>query len=192
MADQAAQPVVDPSRAQADTEIAAGIALLETGDALLAALHFGIALRMTPESAQTVLGAIGDRHDLALELVRGDALRMQGHEHDAGQAYQSVASALSGARAAAEPPAKTPTGPAEAVAEVPAEAVAEVPAEAVAEVPAEAVAEVPAEPPGPLPVDAAADVPAERGAGSLTETPPEAESPESRPPEPAPPISWLD
>ena len=176
MADQAAQPVVDPSRAQADTEIAAGIALLETGDALLAALHFGIALRMTPESAQTVLGAIGDRHDLALELVRGDALRMQGHEHDAGQAYQSVASALSGARAAAEPPAKTPTGPAEAVAEVP----------------AEAVAEVPAEPPGPLPVDAAADVPAERGAGSLTETPPEAESPESRPPEPAPPISWLD
>ena len=101
MADQAAQPVVDPSRAQADTEIAAGIALLETGDALLAALHFGIALRMTPESAQTVLGAIGDRHDLALELVRGDALRMQGHEHDAGQAYQSVASALSVARAAA-------------------------------------------------------------------------------------------
>jgi hypothetical protein len=168
IADQATQPAADSSRTQADTEIAAGIALLETGDALLAALHLGIALRMTPESAQAVLGAIGDRHDLALELVRGDALRMQGLEHDAGQAYQSVASALSGARAAAEPPAKTPAGP------------------------AEAVAEVPAEPPGPLPVDAAAEVPAERAATKSTEAPQEAKSPELRPPEPAPPIVWSD
>jgi hypothetical protein len=173
IADQAAQPAVDSSRAQADTEIAAGIALLETGDALLAALHFGIALRMTPESAQAVLRAIGDRHDLALELVRGDALRMQGHEQDAGQAYQSVASALSGARAAVRPPAEAPAGPADAVAGTP----------------AEAVAELPAEPPGPLPVDAGADVPA---AIKSTEAAPEAERLEPRPPEPAPPISWLD
>ncbi|HJX67334.1 MAG TPA: hypothetical protein VJ258_01275 [Candidatus Limnocylindrales bacterium] len=148
-ADAATQPVVDSGRVQADTEIAAGIALLEKGDALLAALHLGVALRMTPELAQAVLGAIGDRHDLALELVRGDALRMQGHERDAGQAYQSVASALSGARTAAE---------------------------AAAETPPEAAAEVPAEPAATIP----------------THAPQGAENPEPRPPEPAPPISWLD
>jgi hypothetical protein len=178
--DAATQPVVAASRVQADTEIAAGVALLETGDALLAALHFGIALRMTPESAQAVLVAIRDRHDLALELVRGDALRMQGHERDAGQAYQSVASALSGARTAAE-----------AASEAAAETPAEIPAEAAAETPGEP-AESPAEPPEPLPVDAAAEVPAEPAAAIPTDAPQEVESPEPRPPEPAPPISWLD
>jgi hypothetical protein len=197
--DAATQPVVDASRVQADTEIAAGVALLETGDALLAALHFGIALRMTPELAQAVLVAIRDRHDLALELVRGDALRMQGHERDAGQAYQSVASALSGARTAAEAAAETPAEiPAEAAdetpAEIPAEAAAETPgepAEAAAETPGEP-AESPLEPPEPLPVDAAAEVPAEPAAAIPTDAPQEADKPEPRPPEPAPPISWLD
>lgn len=175
--DTAAQPVVDASRVQADTEIAAGVALLETGDALLAALHFGIALRMTPESAQAVLVAIRDRHDLALELVRGDALRMQGHERDAGQAYQSVASALSGARAAAEAAAEPP---------------AELPAEAATEPTAEIPAESPAELPEALPADAAAEVPAEPAAAIPTDAPQEADKPEPRPPEPTPPISWLD
>jgi hypothetical protein len=243
--DTAAQPVVDASRVQADTEIAAGVALLETGDALLAALHFGIALRMTPESAQAVLVAIRDRHDLALELVRGDALRMQGHERDAGQAYQSVASALSGARtaaeAAAEPPTEAPTeavaeppteAPTEAVAEppaelpeaLPAEAVAEaaaeppteapteavaeppaelpeaLPAEAVAEAaaeppteaPTEAVAEPPAELPEALPAEAVAKPPADAAAAIPTDASQQVENPEPRPPEPIPPISWLD
>jgi hypothetical protein len=74
---------------------------------------------------------------------------MQGHERDAGQAYQSVASALSGARTAAE---------------------------AAAETPPEAAAEVPAEPAATIP----------------THAPQGAENPEPRPPEPAPPISWLD
>jgi hypothetical protein len=155
------QPVVDSGWSQADTEIAAGIALLQTGDALLAALHFGIALRMTPESAQAVLGAIGDRHDLALELVRGDALRMQGHERDAAEAYRSVASALSGARTAAETPVEPP---------------------------AEAAAETPVEPPA----EVAAEVPAEQAATSPTRAPQEADDPEPRLPDPAPPISWLD
>jgi hypothetical protein len=180
-ADAATRPLVDPGRAQADTEIAAGIALLETGDALLAALHFGVALRMTPESAQSVLGAIGDRHDLALELVRGDALRMQGHERDAGQAYQSVASALNGARTAAEPAAESPAEPA---AEVPAaEPAAESPAVPAVEVPAEH-AQSPAEPAVESPAELAAIIP--------TDAPKESEGRQLRPPEPAPPISWLD
>jgi hypothetical protein len=203
-----AQPVVDSGRGQADTEIAAGIALLETGDALLAALHFGIALRMTPESAQAVLGAIGDRHDLALELVRGDALRMQGHERDAGQAYQSVASALSRARTAAETPTETPAEaaaetptetPAEAAAETPTETPAEAaaetptetPAEAAAETPAEAAAETAVEPATEIPAEAA-EVPAEQAATDPTHAPQEADNPEPRLLEPAPPISWLD
>jgi hypothetical protein len=199
--DAATQPVVDASRVQADTEIAAGVALLETGDALLAALHFGIALRMTPESAQAVLVAIRDRHDLALELVRGDALRMQGHERDAGQAYQSVASALSGARTAAEAAAETPAeiraeAAAESLAEIPAEAAAETPAEIRAEAAAESLAEIPAEAaaetPAEIPAEAAAEVPAEPAAAIPTDAPQEVESPEPRPPEPAPPISWLD
>jgi hypothetical protein len=194
-ADAATQPLVDPGRAQADTEIAAGMALLETGDALLAALHFGVALRMTPESAQSVLGAIGDRHDLALELVRGDALRMQGHERDAGQAYQSVASALNGARTAAESAAESPAepaaeSPAEAAAEVPAEH-AQSPAEPAAESPAEAAAEVPAEH-AQSPAEPAAESPAEPAAIIPTDARRESEGPEPRPPEPAPPISWLD
>ncbi|MGA3056621.1 MAG: hypothetical protein ABSE70_01095 [Candidatus Limnocylindrales bacterium] len=162
--DAAAQPVIDPSRVRADTEIEAGIALLRVGDSALAALHFGIALRMNPESAPAVLGVIGDRRVLALELVRGDALRMLGQESDAGEAYQSVASALRGARTAAEKPAETPAEP----------------------------PKTPVEPPGTLPVDATAEVPAEPAASIPTDAPQEGEGPEHRPPEPAPPISWSD
>jgi hypothetical protein len=98
----AASAVVDPSRINAATEISAGTALLEAGDPLMAALHFGIALRMTGASAPAVLAAIGERHDLPLELVRGDALRVLGLESDAGAAYLSVATALSAARVATQ------------------------------------------------------------------------------------------
>ena len=96
-----------------DREVATGTAALQGGDALMAALHFAVALRVTPESARAVVDAIGERRDLALELVRGDALRLLGNESDAGEAYASVASALGKPRAAStEPaapqPAKTP------------------------------------------------------------------------------------
>ena len=57
----------------------------------MAALHFAIALRASPESARAVLDAIGEHSDLALGLVRGDALRLLGNESEAGQAYASVA-----------------------------------------------------------------------------------------------------
>jgi hypothetical protein len=147
----AAQPVVDPSRVQADTEIEAGIASLQAGDSALAALHFGIALRMTSESAPAVLGAIGARRVLALELVRGDALRLLGQESDAGEAYQSVASALSEVRTAAETPAEPAAEPPGAV---PADAAAEVPAEPAAAVTTDAPQEAEGpklRPPEPVP-----------------------------------------
>ena len=110
-AETAPEPAGSPGLAEADTEIAEGIARLGEGDALLAALHFGLALRMTPGSAPVVLAALGDRRDLALELVRGDALRLLGQESDAGQAYSSVASALSAARSANQPAVEGTAGP---------------------------------------------------------------------------------
>ncbi len=101
-------------------EVAAGAAALRAGDALMAALHFAVALRMTPESARAVVDGIGERQDLALELVRGDALRLLGNGSGAGEAYASVESALSKPRvaealpsepAAPEPAASGPAAP---------------------------------------------------------------------------------
>jgi hypothetical protein len=71
---------------------------------------------MSPESARAVLDGIGKRGDLALELVRGDALRLLGNESDAGQAYASVASKLSMSKPVAAPelapePAPAPAAP---------------------------------------------------------------------------------
>jgi hypothetical protein len=83
-----------PIAAEASTETAAGRAFLEAGDPMMAALHFAVAIRISPESANTILEVIGDRQELPLQLVRGDALRVLGQEADAGRAYQSVASAL--------------------------------------------------------------------------------------------------
>ncbi|MGZ6267488.1 MAG: hypothetical protein ACXWNR_02850 [Candidatus Limnocylindrales bacterium] len=148
--DAAERVAAESSRADAQTEVAAGVALLETGDALMAALHFGIALRMAADSAPEVLAAIGDRRNPALELVRGDALRIQGHESDAGQAYRSVASALNAARAAAEMPAQAASEPNEEAATD--ETSAEPPIPTTAEAPQEP--DVPAtrtpEPPPPI------------------------------------------
>jgi hypothetical protein len=86
----------EPAVAPADLELAAAAAVLGSGDPLLAAVHFGIALRTEPGSAQAVLDAIGDRHDAALELVRGDALRLLGRDDEAARAYRAAASALAG------------------------------------------------------------------------------------------------
>jgi hypothetical protein len=86
----------EPTGAPVDPEVAAGSALLESGDPLRAAVHFGIALRTGPGSAPVVIDAIGDRHDAALELVRGDALRLLGRDDEAARAYRAAASALAG------------------------------------------------------------------------------------------------
>jgi len=88
-----------------DGEVTAGTAALQAGDALMAALHFAVALRMSPESARAVVDGIGEHRDLALELVGADALRLLGNGSDAGEARASVASALGKPRAAAQAPA---------------------------------------------------------------------------------------
>jgi hypothetical protein len=113
---EAAAVARTPEDAGAGSEVAAGRSFLDAGDPMMAALHFGVAIRLTPVSASAVLEAIGDRQDLPLQLVRGDALRLLGLEVDAGSAYLSVASALGAAKSAApepqpEPPEPPPAAP---------------------------------------------------------------------------------
>ena len=113
----AEMPVARPAAnaMDASTETAAGRLHLKAGDPMMAALHFGVAIRLSPESASAILEAIGDRQELPLQMVRGDALRVLGLEVDAGKAYQSVASALVAPRSVepaaavdAAPPAVSP------------------------------------------------------------------------------------
>jgi hypothetical protein len=105
-----------PHDVQATAEVASGRSYLEAGDPMMAALHFGVAIRLAPALASAVLDGIGDRQELPLQLLRGDALRLLGLEGDAGRAYQSVASALGGPKAPPEP-----TAPASIEPEPPAE-----------------------------------------------------------------------
>ncbi len=90
---------------------------------MMAALHFGVAIRLTPASAGAVLEAIGERQDLPLQLVRGDALRLLGLEGDAGAAYMSVASALGAPKPVAPEPVPEAPAPAPASPEPPAASV---------------------------------------------------------------------
>jgi hypothetical protein len=81
-----------------DAEIAAGRESLASGDALVAALHLAVALRISPAAAPTVLEVIGGHDEVALELVRGDALRLLGEE------VAQPASLLGGTAQPDEPP----------------------------------------------------------------------------------------
>ncbi len=85
-----AEAPVDPTVAQADGEVASGQSYLEGNDPLLAALHFGVALRLNQTRASAVIEAIGDRQDMPLRLVRGEAVRLLGVAGDAGAAAQLV------------------------------------------------------------------------------------------------------
>ena len=73
-----AQAPEDPTVAQADGEVASGRSYLEGNDPLLAALHFGVALRLNQTRASVVIEAIGDRQDVPLRLVRDEAVRLRG------------------------------------------------------------------------------------------------------------------
>ena len=106
-----------PEAAAAGDELTAGRSFLAAGDPMMAALHFGIAIRLAPASASAVLKEIGDRQDLPLQMVRGDALRLLGLEVDAGNAYLSVASALGASKSAPSQGEPSPAaGPETAVA----------------------------------------------------------------------------
>ena len=101
-----AAPAVKPEARPWDESIAAGTAALEVADPLLAALHYAVALRMSPQAAPAVLEAIGDRRDLALELVRVDALRVAAEAADAEAAAAAPQPAT--APQAPEPPKPEP------------------------------------------------------------------------------------
>jgi hypothetical protein len=88
-------PMPDPWQ----SELAAGADALASNDPLMAALHLAMALRVSPAAAGAVLESIGERRDLALELVRGEALRALGQEGEAGRTDRSVASAIASAAA---------------------------------------------------------------------------------------------
>ena len=157
-------------------EVDLGIEALQSQDLLMAGLHFGIALRLTPSSATAVLEAIGDRHELPLELVRGDALRLLGHHGAADEAYLSVAAEL-------RAPAKTTSPIAE---EAPTEPLPDplVVAQRADEVP---VGEMPAA--GDKPPLESEPAPAPAPGSEPAPTPAPAPAPESEPtpePEPAP------
>jgi hypothetical protein len=100
----ATNSVVEPG-----AEVAVGRSCLLDNEPLMAALHFGVAIRLAPELAGVVLEAIGERQDLPLQLVRGDALRLLGLEGDAGRTYLSVAGALRAPRSV--PPEPEPARP---------------------------------------------------------------------------------
>lgn len=80
-----AGPPASPAAAEA---FAGGRAALGSGDAALAALRLGVALRLDPGFAEGVLEAIGDRaSEPVLALVAGDALRLLGRESEALAAF---------------------------------------------------------------------------------------------------------
>ena len=87
----------------AAAEIPDGRAELETaevalaaGDEHSAALHLAVVLRATPALAPAVLDAIAGRTGPEMELVRGDAYRLVGHETDARLAFSAAADQLRG------------------------------------------------------------------------------------------------
>ncbi len=69
---------------------------LEAGDLSTAAVHLAIVLRVGPGLAPAVLETAGRAAGPSpeLDLVRGDAYRLLGHERDAQHAYTNAAAAL--------------------------------------------------------------------------------------------------
>ena len=59
-----------------------------------AAVRLALILRHDPEHAAAVLDAIGERSSAALDLVRGDALRLLGRDEDAERAFTSAEAEL--------------------------------------------------------------------------------------------------
>jgi hypothetical protein len=109
----------------AQEQLEAAGAALEGGDNDSAAVRLAIVLRAAPALAPAVLAAIDEAGRVghaALELVRGDAYRLVGHEAQARRAFAAAAAALGGgarptagaAPHAGEAPRTTSTGQEEA------------------------------------------------------------------------------
>jgi tetratricopeptide (TPR) repeat protein len=85
---------VDPGPADLPDPAAAleaGRAALVAGSPEVAALHFGLALRLAPALAPAILEATGGARSPAISIVRGDAYRAAGHELEARNAYAEAA-----------------------------------------------------------------------------------------------------
>ncbi|HEY7525020.1 MAG TPA: hypothetical protein VH720_15330 [Candidatus Limnocylindrales bacterium] len=98
-----ATDVERPTRPEPPTgerELTAGREALAAGDLETAVLHLGVALRLAPALAPSILDAAsstpGGRTSPGLELLRGDAYRLVGHEGAAQQAYASAAALSAG------------------------------------------------------------------------------------------------
>ncbi|MBA3234722.1 MAG: hypothetical protein H0T59_01860 [Chloroflexi bacterium] len=72
-------------------ELEAGRAALVAGSLDEAALRFGLAVRLAPALAPTVLEVTAGARVPALIIVRGDAYRSTGHEQEAREAYAIAA-----------------------------------------------------------------------------------------------------
>jgi hypothetical protein len=77
-------------------ELTAARAALARGSPEEAAVHLALTLRLEPTLAPAILEAAGDRRSPALDLVRGDALRLVGHEAEARRAYAAAARGVAG------------------------------------------------------------------------------------------------
>lgn len=90
-AEAEAQARVDAELPTGEEALEAGRAALEAGDVIGATVRLALVLRIAPALAPAILDLVGDRHDPALALVRGDAYRLVGRELEARQAYADAA-----------------------------------------------------------------------------------------------------
>lgn len=78
----------------ASAELAAARAALASGDRAGAAIRLAVVLRFAPVLAPAVLDVAAAEPGPAFDLVRGDALRLVGHETQARRAYAAAAARL--------------------------------------------------------------------------------------------------
>jgi len=119
-----AGPGDDLQPADPGAELGAGREAVAAGDLEGAAVHLAIALRLDPALAPAVLELAAGGSGPGLDIVRGDALRLVGHELEARRAYASAARLLArrettprrpaapASGRATRPPAQAPVRPA--------------------------------------------------------------------------------
>ena len=91
---------------QAADAFEGGRVSLEAGDPATASLQLSVALRLSPALAPAILELIAGADGPVMELLRGDAYRIVGHEGDARVAFASAASSVA---ASVIPPDTVPT-----------------------------------------------------------------------------------
>ena len=145
-------------------ELAAARASLTAGDRADAAVRLAVVLRVSPSLAPAVLDIVAAEPGPEFDLIRGDALRLVGHESQARRSYAAAVSRLGGDAAKPEGESLPAVGlPEDDAAEAEARAETEAKAEAQAEIAAVAEAEVRPDAPdglwdtGDQPADRASD-----------------------------------